>query len=60
MPPCVAVTVTDENTETIVVVIVKVADFEPAGTVTVIGTEPTESLTDRLTTEPPVGATVDR
>jgi hypothetical protein len=41
---------------TAVVVIVKVAEVAPAGTVTVAGTVAAELLDERFTTEPPVGA----
>jgi hypothetical protein len=39
---------------------VNVADIEPAGTVTVAGTNAALELEERATTAPPVGAAADR
>jgi len=50
------VTVTDTFGLTTEVVIVKVAEVAPAGTVTVAGNEAAVPVIERFTTEPPVGA----
>lgn len=58
--PEVAVMVTNVLVETAVVVIAKVVDVCPAGTITVVGTTVDGSLLVRLTTSPPTGAAFDK
>ena len=55
-PPYVAVTVTAVAVATDEVVTVKVLLVEPAGTVTLAGTDAAAELSDSDTTAPPLGA----